>query len=223
LQKVAAGIVRADFGGTVRDFVGFYWTLPVPWVGHTDLPEDAEAAAALSCTIRYQRERVRRYVTEIKGRLVAEIPFIDVQHDRATEAVRSTLRKRAAACAGAATLIYVRFSEIDHWRRNVHLLAEATSLGFDVLPLPPDPVAIGGALFDPIQHFADWREQDRSMKIRLETEAAAGLSAALEVVPDRPGRWRAIAEQLNADGIRTIRGAIWTAEAVRKAAGRIAP
>ena len=207
----------------VRDYVGFYWTLPVPWVGHTDLPEGADAAAALSRTIRYQRERVRRYVAEIKGRLVGEIPFIDVQHDRATNVVRSTLRKRAAASAGTATLIYVRFSEVDHWRRNVHLLGEATSLGFEILPLPPDPVAIDGALFDPIQHFSDWREQDRSMKIRLETEAKAGLSKALEAEPERPGRWQAIAEQLNADGIRTIRGGVWTAEAVRKAAGRIAP
>lgn len=207
----------------VRDFVGFYWTLPVPWAGHTGLPGDAAAAAALSLTIRYQRERVQRYVAEVKGRLVTEIPFIDVQHDRATEAVRSTLRKRAAACAGSAAMLYVRFSEVDHWRRNTHLLGEAASLGFEVLPLPPDPVMINGALFDPIQHFADWRERDRLMKTRLETEAAAGLRAALEAVPDGPGRWQAIAEQLNSDGIRTVRGVLWTAEGVRKAAGRSAP
>jgi hypothetical protein len=204
----------------VRDYVGFYWTLPVPWAGHIDLPEDAAAAAALSLTIRYQRERVQRYVAEVKGRLVSEIPFIDMQHDRATEAVRSTLRKHAAACAGSATLLYVRFSEVDHWRRNVHLLGEAASLGFEVLPLPPDPVVIDGVPFDPIRHFTDWRERDRLMKTRLEAEATAGLRVALEAVPDAPGRWRAIAERLNSDGIRTVRGALWTAEGVRKAAGR---
>ena len=40
--------------------VGFYWTLPVPWAGFTDLPTDVDEAAAQSRTIRYQRDLIRR-------------------------------------------------------------------------------------------------------------------------------------------------------------------
>ena len=156
-----------------------------------------------------------------KGRLVAEIPFIDVQHDRATDAVRSTLRKHAEKFARSATLIHVRFSEMDHWRPNQHLLEEARTLGFDTLPLPPDPIEIDGVQFDPIRHFKQWRERDQTMKARLQAQASAGLRAALDAVLPGAGRWRAIADRLNADRIRTVRGAAWTPEAVRKAAGNI--
>jgi hypothetical protein len=48
-------------------FVGFYWTLPIPAVGFTSLPKDVGAAAAASKTIRYQRERIRRWVADQKG------------------------------------------------------------------------------------------------------------------------------------------------------------
>ena len=53
-------------------FLGLYWTLPVPWAGFTQLPKDVGAAAKLSRTIAYQRERVRRWVAEEGGDLVAE-------------------------------------------------------------------------------------------------------------------------------------------------------
>ena len=37
--------------------VGFYWTLPVPWVGFTSALEAADGRRqARSCTIRYQRD-----------------------------------------------------------------------------------------------------------------------------------------------------------------------
>ena len=42
-----------------RNAVGFYWTLPVPWAGFTDLPKDIDAAVKASRTIRYQVQRVR--------------------------------------------------------------------------------------------------------------------------------------------------------------------
>ena len=48
-----------------------------------------------------------------------------------------------------------------------------------------------------------------------------GLQAALAEVPDGNGRWQAIAGLLNGRGIRTIRGGSWTAENVRKLAGRL--
>ena len=36
----------------MRNAVGFYWTLPVPWAGFVELPEDIDAAAKASRTIR---------------------------------------------------------------------------------------------------------------------------------------------------------------------------
>lgn len=53
-------------------FVGFYWTLPMPHEGFKELPEDTEAAAKASRTVRYQRERVRLHVEAEGGVLVGE-------------------------------------------------------------------------------------------------------------------------------------------------------
>lgn len=58
--------------------------------------------------------------------------------------------------------------------------------------------------------------------LRFRVEAHAGLRAALAEVPDGNGRWNAIARLLNDRGIATIRGVQWTAENVRKLAGRTA-
>jgi hypothetical protein len=68
-------------------YLGFYWALPVNWAGFRRLPANIDDAAAGSRTIRYQRERVRAYVAESRGRLVDEIAFIDMQPDRATDLV----------------------------------------------------------------------------------------------------------------------------------------
>ena len=79
-----------------KRFIGVYWTLPVNWVGFGNLPTDVDAAAAVSRTIRYQRERIRLYVQENCGQLVDEIAFMDVRTDRATE----TVPRRAAPALG---------------------------------------------------------------------------------------------------------------------------
>ena len=148
-------------------YIGFYWTLPVNWAGFRRLSTKVDDAAAASRTIRYQRERVRRYVAEDRGTLLEEIAFIDVQPDRATDMVQAELRAKAATYAGRATLLYVRFEEIHHWRRNVYLLEAARKLGLKMLPLPPDPVLIDGEVFDPISHFQMWRERDESTRTKL--------------------------------------------------------
>jgi hypothetical protein len=202
-------------------YVGFYWTLPVNWAGFRWLPNDADAAAAASRTIRYQRERVSRFVAGERGTLVDEIAFMDVQPDRATDVVREVLRGKAARYAGTATLVTVAFDEAHRWRYNPYLLDAAEAFGFQLLPLSPDPVIIDGVEFNPARHFAHWRKQDRSTKTRLEYEALHGLRAALVTMPPGDGRWQAIAARLNAGGVRTIRGGVWTAENVRKLAGRL--
>ena len=206
-----------------RNIVGFYWTLPVNWAGFRKLPSNVDDAAAVSRTIRYQRERVRRYVTEEHSALVEEIAFMDMQPDRATEIVQEELRPIATKYAGLATLVYVAFDEVHRWRHNPYLANLHQTFGLDVLPLSPEPVLIDGVEFDPIRHFAKWRETDRNTKTRMQYEGRLGMREALSAVPTGEGRWQAIADRLNADGIKTIRGGNWTAENVRKMANRLGP
>ncbi len=201
-------------------YIGFYWTLPVNWAGFRRLPSNVADAAAASRSIRYQRERVSRYVVAERGTMLDEIAFIDVQPDRATDLVESELRQRAAAHAGRATLLYVRFEETHHWRRNTHLTHAAEELGLRVLPLPPDPVEIDGEVFDPIRHFEQWRAEDTKTRSRLKLEARGALRQALAETPEGDGRWETIAERLNDAGVRTGTGARWTPENVRKNAVR---
>jgi len=203
-------------------YVGVYWTLPVNWAGFQDLPPDVNAAAAASRTIRYQRERVRGWVRELGGTLLGEVAFMDTRTDRATDAVRDVLRRAAPAYAGkGATLLAVHFHEVHHWRHNPFLHGAAEELGLAVVGLSPDPLTIGGEVFDPARHFAAWRTEDGSAMARLRLQAHVGLQAALAEVPDGNRRWQSVAGLLNGRGVRTIRGGIWTAENVRKLAGRL--
>ena len=203
-------------------YVGVYWTLPVNWVGFRDLPPGVDAAAAASRTIRYQRERVRSWVRDEGGTLLGEVAFIDTRTDRATDAVRDLLRRVAPAYAGkGATLVAVHFHEVHHWRRNPFLHEAAEELGLEVVGLSPDPLTIGGEVFDPARHFAAWRTEDGSAMARLRQQAHVGLQATLAEVPDGTGRWQAVAGLLNGRGVRTIRGGSWTADNVRKLAGRL--
>ena len=203
-------------------YVGVYWTLPVNWAGFRDLPPDVDAAAAASRTIRYQRERVRGWVREQGGTLLGEVAFMDTRTDRATDAVRDVLRRAAPAYAGTgATLLAVHFHEVHHWRHNPALRKAAGELGLEVVGLSPDPLTIGGQVFDPARHFTAWRAEDGSAMARLRLQAHVGLQAALAEVPDGNRRWQSVAGLLNGRGVRTIRGGIWTAENVRKLAGRL--
>lgn len=192
------------------------------WAGFRDLPPDVDAAAAASRTIRYQRERVRGWVREDGGTLLGEVAFMDTRTDRATDAVLDVLRRAAPAYAGkGATLLAVQFHEVHHWRCNPFLHGAAEELGLMVVGLPPDPLIIEGEMFDPARHFAAWRTQDGSAMARLRLDAHEGLQAALDEVPDGNGRWQAIAGLLNGRGVRSIRGGSWTADNVRKLAGRL--
>ena len=69
----------------MRNAVGFYWTLPVPWAGFTKLPKDIEEAAKASRTIRYQCELIRRYARDNGYRLVDEKVFLEIEPDRGSE------------------------------------------------------------------------------------------------------------------------------------------
>ena len=83
------GIFRigSDSGAApmVRNAVGFYWTLPVPWTGFTSLPSDIDEAAKVSRTIRYQRNTIRRYAKVEGYRLIHEEVFLEIKPDRGSD------------------------------------------------------------------------------------------------------------------------------------------
>ena len=98
------------------NFIGFYWTLPVPWAGFNDLPADPDEAAKASKTIRYQVERVRRWVKDAKGVLVAERVFLEIHPDRGSEEIVPEIdRMIALAQKRDAQLVLVDFSEAMRW------------------------------------------------------------------------------------------------------------
>lgn len=202
-------------------FVGFYWTLPVNWAGFRDLAVDVTAAAEASQTIRYQRERVRRYVADAHGELVDEIAFMDVRTDRATEIVEAELKRRVPKYAGRAILLYVAFDEHHRWRHNPYLRAAVESIGIESVPLSPEPIELDGRRFDPIAHFTKWRSRDVEEKDRLRYAAIHGVAEAMQQIPAKRGRWAEIASALNTRGVRSIQGNDWTAEGVRKVATRM--
>lgn len=103
----------------MRSFIGFYWTLPVPWAGFSHLPRDVDAAAAKSRTIRYQRDRVRRWVRDEPGELSAEEVFLELAPDRGSEHVLPLIDKLLDRCRSqSARLVLVDFSVAYGWRRH---------------------------------------------------------------------------------------------------------
>lgn len=207
-----------------RAYVGFYWTLPVARRPFRKDTTDVEEAARRSRTIRYQLEMIRRYVREDKGELVGEAAFVELAVDRGTEHVAPTLAKVVTLCAAhAATLLYVDFSLVHHWRPHPFMVSYLKAHNVSTAPLRPDEVMLDGRRFVPTQHFRHWqRRQDAEAKA-MRAQAKQELSAALARLPDGPGRYQAAADDLNGRGIPTATGRDWTAEGVRKTDRRLPP
>ena len=197
------------------DYIGFYWTLPVPWAGFTALPSDPDAAAKASRTIRYQLERVRRWVKDDGGRLVAEEVFLELAPDRGTgEIVPVIDRLIAKAHAQGAKLVLVDFSDAFQWRRHGALwdrLADRRVCE----RLDPTPIFLDGKAFDPVQHFRSWRQLDQAHAAARPAVRAA-LAGTARSLRDDGSTYAAIAAQLNASGDLTPNGRKWTADNVRK-------
>ncbi len=200
-----------------RKAVGFYWTLPVPWAGFTNLCEgDIEEACRRSRTIRYQREACRRHAHECKVEIIHEIAFLEIEPDRGTEHIEGPLKKIAPLCrAQDADVLYVDFKVLEGWRRNEALYAAAAALGLRLDPVFPERLPLDGGWFDPSGHFSDWRERQR--------EWMAGKAARIAAAQSRATALRAagaknpeIARQLNEESLRSATGKPWTAENVRK-------
>ena len=202
-------------------YVGFYWTLPVPRRGFRALPKDVEAAAQKSRTIRYQLEVIRRYVREEKGQLVGEATFMEMEADRGTEQVEEELERIIRLCAThSATLLYVDFSLVHHWRPHAFMRMYLANHDVPRQDLRPDPIMIEGQTFDPVKHFRGWQQRHDTEAAALRERAKTELALTVNQLPEAPGRYQAAADDLNARGITTGTGRSWTSEGVRKAYAR---
>ena len=204
----------------MKNAVGFYWTLPVPWAGFTALPEDIDAAAEVSRTIRYQRELIRRHADEGNYRLVAERAFLEIEPDRGSEYVIDALQPLEAICRTEhAVLLLVDFGAVHGWRSHRHLSvwlkAAAQRAGIEVEALYPDEVLIDGAEFDPSAHFSGWRMRQREW-IASKDERVAKAHEAAQRLHSAGKTFESIAKDLTKDAVRSATGKPWTADSVRK-------
>jgi len=201
---------------TKKKFLGFYWTLPVPWTGFQALPRNVDEAAQASTTIRYQRERVKGWVKEERGELIGEEAFLELAPDRGSEQLVSVIEKLLKYCkCENAKLVLVDFSEAFGWRK----LPGFEKLGLErediCEPLDPSPILMDGAEFDPIQHFRTWRKIEDTHVSGKGDRKAALAEAIQDLVTDNETN-SSLAQALNASGQFTPNGKPWTADNLRK-------
>lgn len=206
----------------MRKAVGFYWTLPVPWAGFRDLPNDVEEAAKVSKTIRYQMHLVRNFAKAEKLNLVAERVFVELQPDRPSPHIREPLDGLATLCrAEQAELLYADFSKVQGWRSHLVMRDWLGNEGRDLehTPIWPDSIWIDGLNFDPHAHFEKWRADWDHWKTSKDVRGQALLAEITDLRSEGKSH-AAIAEALNLHGLHSPTGRPWTGEAVRKFAAR---
>lgn len=203
----------------MQNAIGFYWTLPVPWAGFTTLPEDIDAAAEVSRTIRYQRDLIRRRAREWNFRLILERVFLEIEPDRGSDYVLDALRDLKEICLERdAVVLHVDFREVHGWRRHGALSDWQREARIAVEAVYPDEITIDGQPFDPHRHFSDWRERQMQWTAGKQARVARALEAARSM-RDRGRTHKEIAQALNDKGVRSATGKPWTADNVRSLLG----
>lgn len=196
-----------------RSFIGFYWTLPVPSAGFTKVPDDLEDAVRMSRTLRYQRELVRRHVESEKGTLVDELHFLELAPDRGSDQIERKLKKALELCRKHdAQLLFVDFMQEGGWRSHPFMSRLMQLAPVSCLGLYPEPLMIDGREFDPIAHFRRARKafSDRGAAVERREAIIARVRKIIGQVPLATGRYRQLAEHLNAEGVKTVNGRSWS-------------
>ncbi|MFC3061672.1 hypothetical protein [Paenirhodobacter populi] len=197
-----------------QKYFAFYWTLPVPWVGFTSLPADVDAAAEVSRTIRYQRDRVRRHVRDVGGTLLPqdEVVRLELRPDRGSAEVAEDFARLLHRAEDERAMVAIMdFAGDTNWRRHGALVRHYEHPCCDRITLCQDEVHPDG--INPYAHFQKWREQteantagksDHRVRILAALGQAEGESVASQV------------RFLNASGLRTHSGKMWTSDNLRK-------
>ena len=200
---------------TKAKYIGFYWTLPVPWAGFTELPKDVDEAAGKSVTIRYQRDYVRRWVKDERGELIAEEVFLELAPDRGTDMIIPEIDRLLSRCREESTkLVLVNFSDYFGWRPHGPLWDRLGKEDF-CEPLDPIPISMDGAEFDPVHHFRTWREIEYS-HAAAKSDRKADLADAIDQLSEEHMTNHSLAKALNESGQSTPTGKLWTADNLRK-------
>jgi hypothetical protein len=200
---------------TKAKFAGFYWTLPVPWAGFNMLPKEVDEAADKSITIRYQRDRVRRWVKDERGELIAEEVFLELAPDRGTDMIIPEIDRLLSRCQQeSAKLVLVDFSDAFGWRRHGPLWDRLAKTEL-CMALDPSPIMLDGAEFDPVHHFRTWREIEHS-RTAAKSERKTDLADAISQLSSEHTTNNLLAKALNTSGLSTPTGKPWTTENLRK-------
>ena len=197
------------------NYIGFYWTLPVPWAGFTTLPRKVAEAAGKSQSIRYQMERVRHWVKDHKGVLIHEEAFMELRADRGTSDIQPEVKRLLAmAEIRDAELVVVNFAETFFWRPHGHLWATLADQA-RVMALDPAPMMLDGQLFTPSDHFRTWvHRAEAHAAEKLAVKAALGQR--IRAMKDKGLSYTLIANALNDEKVTTPNGKPWRADNLRK-------
>lgn len=211
------GIFRIGGQCVKQKAVGFYWTLPVPWAGFTELPDnDIDEACRRSRTIRYQRDICQRHAAAHRLSIIKEVAFLETEPDRGTQYIAGPLERIAPLCREQdALVLFVDFKVLEGWRRNDALHAAASHLDIRLEAVWPDPVIVEGQRFDPVTHFSDWRAHHEAWMARKTERVADALAHALAMRAEGANN-PAIAASLNVRGLVSPTGKAWSADNVRK-------
>ena len=200
----------------MRDYIGFYWTLPVPWAGHQSLPQDVNEAASRSQTIRYQRECARQWVKENNGRLIEERVFMELAPDRGTEEIVPEVEKALKRCREMeACLLVVDMAKSYGWRGHPSLYRVISDNEEVSQRLYPAEIMMDGQRFDPVEHFRMWREAQQAFSDSKVERLARVREAAEALYPGYPNL-ADLADALNEEGHRTPTGKFWNKDNLRK-------
>lgn len=200
----------------MTDYIGFYWTLPVPWAGHQTLPKDVNEAASRSQTIRYQRECARQWVNENKGDLIEERVFMELAPDRGTKHIVPEVEKALKRCREVgACLLVVDMAASYGWRGHPVLNRVISDNETVSRRLFPAEIMMDGQRFDPAEHFRKWRLAQKEFIASKDQRLAVARAAAEALFPGC-SNYSELAEALNKEGHFTATGKPWAAENLGK-------
>jgi len=229
-------------------WIALYWTLSVPWArsrdrpdGHITLSEDADTAAQQSKTIQYQQALVHSRIKIAKRQLIGEVPYIDRDAFRPSEAIKGVLDRIALRCRDeGAGFVYVRFGgryrvryydELENW---VKFTAKRSGIKFHFINAKDhhdgsewdqdehdthQPKQQYSGLIDIFAHFRAWKAAGQDRKDGSEQQ----IGKIIEVVTELRSRgetFSQVAAQLNSEEIYSATGKLWTPDGLRKFVSR---